>query len=191
MIEKIYKWLPLKGSGIDQLTPLALSDKIQEELDDADIDLGIEWRDGHFYPRGARLMDDMLVNDPLEWIKNNGLSTVYEPFSKALDHLLRSRKDPRLLNDAITDAYDALEAMAKEVCGNNKKFDANREKYVEKINASQNFKRITKEMSQYAHEFRHGASTEKPKPIPTMSEVEAFIYTVGILIRLGTQGDNK
>ena len=30
-----------------------------------------------------------------------------------------------------------------------------------------------------------------PNPNTTMDEVEAYIYTVGILIRLGKQGDNK
>ncbi|MCH9029118.1 MAG: hypothetical protein IH819_05780 [Bacteroidetes bacterium] len=187
MLERLVTILPNENAKTGGLTATDLSEQIKQELDSVDIDLEIEWRDGKFYHRGARLLDDKLVDDPLEWLKNSGLSTVYEPFTKALDHLLRARKDGRFLDDAVTDAYDALEAMAKEVCDTNKKFDDIRELFVSKIKASQKFKSIAKEMSQYAHAFRHGASEVKPKPKPTMAEVEAFIYTVGILIRLGTE----
>ncbi|MCH8010445.1 MAG: hypothetical protein IIA61_00595 [Candidatus Marinimicrobia bacterium] len=187
MLGRLVTLLPHDDTGYIHLTSSSLSDQIHKELEAADIDLGVDWRDGEFIPRGARLLDDKLVDDPLEWLKNSGLSTVYEPFTKALNHLLRARKNTRFLNDAVTDAYDSLEAMAKEVCDTDKKFDDIRELFVSKINASQKFKSIAKEMSQYAHAFRHGASQAKPKPNPTMVEVEAFIYTVGILIRLGTE----
>lgn len=187
MLGRLVTLLPHDDTGYIHLTSSSLSDQIHKELEAADIDLGVDWRDGEFIPRGARLLDNKLVDDPLEWIKNSDLSTVYDPFTKALDHLLRARKDTRLLHDAITDAYDSLEAMAKEVCGRDKKFDDIRELFVSKINASQKFKSIAKELSQYAHEFRHGARQAKPKPNPTMAEAEAFIYTVGILIRLGTE----
>ncbi len=189
MLERLNTVLPdeyRKGGG-GRLTASDLSEQIQQELDSADIDLEIEWRKGKFYPRGARLLDDKLVDDPLEWLKYRGIPAVYEPFTKALDHFLRAGKDKRFLSDSITDAYDALEAMAKEVCDKDKNFDDIREQFISKINASQEFKRIAKEISFYAHAFRHGASESKPKPEPTIAEVEAFIYTVGILIRLSTE----
>jgi len=187
LIERLITRLPDEDDFIMGLTATGLSEHIQKELKNAEIDLEIDWKDGKFYPRGARLLDDKLINDPLEWIKNHGIETVYEPFTKALDHFLRARKDRRFLTDSITDAYDALEAMAKKVCNTEKKFDDIREIFISKIKASQKFKQIAKEISIYAHTFRHGASDSKPKPEPTIAEVEAFIYSVGILLRLATQ----
>ena len=39
----------------------------------------------------------------------------------------------------------------------------------------------------YANEFRHGTEPGKPKIKPTHNEVEAFIYTSGLFIRLAIQ----
>lgn len=184
MLERLFATLPRDSGDPRTLTAPKLEQAIQHELGSADIDLGVEWRDGCFYPRGAKLLDNALVDDPLDWLINNGLPTVHDPLTKALSHFLHARKDSNLLADAITDAYDALEAMAKYVCGNERTFDHNRESFLSRIKASENFKKIAKEMSNYAHTFRHGTSESKPKPTPSVSEVEAFIYSVGILIRL-------
>ena len=160
---------------------------IPSEIADADEPLGVVWREGKFYLAGARILDDKLVNDPLDWLRTRGLSTVYEPFEKSLRHLFESRKDKRLLSNAITDAYNALEAMAKVVVDPNLLFPANRERFIDALGISKEYKRIAKEMTDYAHKFRHGEGIPKPKPTPTEAEVESFIYSVGMLIRLAVQ----
>jgi hypothetical protein len=137
------------------------------------------------------LLDRKLVDDPLEWLQQLGYTSVSQPFRKSLDHFLHSKRKPSLLSDAVTDAYDALESMAKEVCENNKTFDANREQFIGTIKASQDFKKILKELSQYAHLFRHGASEASPKPNPSTEEVEAFIYAVGLLLRIASRCLNQ
>ena len=110
-----------------------LSKSIESEIANADEDLGVRWRGGKFYLAGARILDDKLVNDPLDWLRSRGLSTVHEPFEKSLRHLFESRKDKSLLEDAVTNAYNALEAMAKVVCGNDKLFPANRERFIDAL----------------------------------------------------------
>jgi hypothetical protein len=70
---------------------------------------------GKFYPQGDELLDTKLVKDPLDRLKECGLRTVAAPFEKALRHLLAGEKNSSILADAITDAYEALEAMAKVV----------------------------------------------------------------------------
>ena len=187
MLERLMSILPEdERNTMNSITASRLANEIKKELNDADIDLEVEWRENKFFPRGAKLLDRKLVDDPLEWLHNLGYTSVLRPFRKSLDHFLHSRSKPSLLSDAITDAYDALESMAKEVCANNKTFDANREQFISKIKASQDFKKISKELSQYAHSFRHGASEASPKPNPSAEEVEAFIYTVGILLRIAS-----
>ena len=66
-------------------------------------------------PQGDELLDKKLVTDPLGQLKEGGHPTVTAPFEKALHHLLTGEKDSAILADAITDAYEALEAMAKVV----------------------------------------------------------------------------
>lgn len=183
MLERLHKY---KASHDD---PDKLSEHITRELADADEDLGVVWRaeDGEFRLSGARILDDRLVNDPLDWLRTRGLSTVHEPFDKSLRHLFESRKDKSLLEDAVTNAYNALEAMAKVVVDPNALFPANRERFIDKLGISKEYKRIAKEMTDYAHKFRHGEGIPKPKPTPTEAEVESFIYSVGMLIRLAVQ----
>ena len=77
--------------------------------------------------------------------------------------------------------------MAKVVVDNNALFPANRERFIDALGISKEYKRIAKEMTDYAHKFRHGEGIPKPKPTPTEPEVESFIYSVGMLIRLAVQ----
>lgn len=188
MLERLVEILPEEVKDANNgLTASKLVNQIQHELNAADIDIEVEWRDGRFFPRGAKLLDQKLVDDPLEWLNNLGYTNVLQPFRKSLEHFLHSKKNPELLSDSITDAFDALESMAKEVCGNNRTFDANREQFISKIKTSREFRTISKELTQYAHSFRHGASGSNPKPNPSQEEVEAYIYSVGILIRVASK----
>lgn len=50
-----------------------------------------------------------------------------------LDHLLHSTQKPSLLADVITDMYDSLEALAKIVCGNDKRINADRDALIRKL----------------------------------------------------------
>jgi len=82
-------------------------------LSESEVDLGITWKNGRFFPSGARELDEALVNQPLEWLKANGYESVLTPFSKALEHYLNSGKKPELLSDVVTDLYESLELWPK------------------------------------------------------------------------------
>ena len=92
MLERVFAILSEENLTGSQLTASSLNEQITKELKTIDIDIGIIFKDGKFYPKGVRLLDNKLVNDPLDWLKNKGLSNIYEPFKKALYHLLRHRQ---------------------------------------------------------------------------------------------------
>ena len=94
---------------------------IKFAVSQSEIDLGIQWRDGLFYPSGARLMDEELVNEPLRWLGDPRYNNVLAPFRKALTHYLEANRNPEKLADTITDMYEALEALAKIVTGKRSK----------------------------------------------------------------------
>jgi len=58
------------------------------------------------------------------------------------------------LSDVITDAFEALEALAKIVCGNEKTLDASAEQFISKIKAADDYKSILKAYIPFAHKFR-------------------------------------
>lgn len=100
---------------------------VKQVLEESEINLGIQWHNGVFTRKGAKLLDENLVNEPLHWLSDSGYDNVKKPFEKSLGHFLESAKKPELLSDAITDAYEALEALTKIICGNKKDLAGNRE----------------------------------------------------------------
>lgn len=162
-----------------------LENSIQNILDSSEVDLEIAWKKGKFHPSGARILDDVLINESLDWLNTNRFQNVVKPFSKALDHYLHSLTKPALLHDVITDAYEALEAMAKIATGRDTKdLSANREQLIKQLNVSPSYSRLLSEYIQYANDYRHAAGTGRVKQTPQRHEVESFLYMTGIFLRL-------
>lgn len=160
------------------------SQSIEYTLSLAEIDLGISWRKGRFYPSGAKELDEALVNQPLEWLRNKGYDNVLTPYVKALDHLLHSKQKPELLSDVITDLYESLEALAKIVTRKDKDLSANRQSFLKEVQASESYKSILKEYINYANKFRHAAREGTGKPELSYKETESFLYLTGLFIRM-------
>lgn len=160
---------------------------VKSIIDDTEVDIGIRWDmdNGHFLPAGAPVLDDALVNDPLNLLKTAEYKGVSEAFSKGLDHFLHSTKNLSLLTNVLTDMHEALEAIAKLVCQNEKELSANREAFISSLGLADPYKRMLKEYIDYANKFgRHAGPQGMPKPVPSRKEVEAFIYLTGLFIRL-------
>jgi hypothetical protein len=165
-----------------------MSTTLNDLVKNSETDLGIEWRPPMFVPTGARLLDDRLVNDPLDWLSDPKYQTVYGPFAKGLSHFLEIARNPQLLTDVITDMYEALEALAKIVTGRpGKDLSAIREAFVKKLRASDHYKKLLKEYIAYANEFRHAQQEPRTRPVPSRAEVESFMYLTGVFIRLAVQ----
>ena len=184
ILENLYIEIKKKGQfSIDEY-----NNTITKLMADAPVDLGITCKDGQFYPAGAKLLDEKLVNDNLKWLSNKQHSTVLEPFKKGLRHLLHSNKRPELLADCVTDMYEAVEAMAKITTGKDKDLSGNKELFISKLDVSKEYKDVLKglltQYIDYGCNFRHAGRKE----IPTLNEVENFIYLSGILIRAANFG---
>ena len=180
-IEECYAWL-LDGIGdLHEVVDLAVKNLLKE----SELDLGIVWEQGRFTRKGAELLDDKLVNEPLRWLSNPKYLTAYEPFKKAMMHFVEATARPELLNDVVTDMYESLEALAKIVTGKSEKdLSANAELFLAKVNASDNYKKLLKDYIEYANLFRHASRQGKERPKLSESEVESFVYLTGIFIRL-------
>lgn len=160
---------------------------IKFAVSQSEIDLGIQWRDGLFYPSGARLMDEELVNEPLRWLGDPRYNSVLAPFRKALTHYLEANRNPEKLADTVTDMYEALEAMAKVVTGRDRDLSANKEKFISLLNLSDYYKIMLGNYIEYANQYRHAVKKGEKREPPLQNEVEAFFYTTGLFIRLAVK----
>jgi hypothetical protein len=162
-----------------------LSDTVDGLLTTSERDLGISWKDGKFYPSGAKLLDEKLVNDVMKWLREKKYATVLAPFEKGLRHLLESSKRPELTGDVVTDMYEALEALSKIVTGREtKELSANQEAFIAEVKASASYKKLLRQYIEYAQEFRHAAEQKSPRPTIAPKEAESFAYLTGVFIRL-------
>lgn len=160
---------------------------INRLIEDSDIDLGIIWRGGMFWPSGAALLDEELVNRNLQWLADKKYDAVKNPFVKGLRHLLESNKNPALLSDVITDVYESLEAMAKVVVGNDDELSGNRDRFISALGLNEYYKRLFSEYIKYGCQYRHAAKGGTIKKLPKRNEVEAFLYMTGLFLRLSIE----
>jgi hypothetical protein len=174
--------------SVDWLDRESVDTLIKLLMYESEVELGVRWTKGKFIKSGAKLLDDRLVNDAIDWLREKKYSNVLKPFEKGLNHFLHSDKRPELLSDVITDMYETLEALSKIITKRPKKdLSANRELFLSKINASSAYKKILSEYITYANEFRHASEEGGNKPTISQHEVESFIYLTGIFIRLAMQ----
>ncbi len=184
-LEIIYRELPKD----DQKE--ALDEIIKEIISLSEVDLGMQWREGVFWPSGAKLLDEALVNEPLQWLSDPKYHNVLAPFKKGLSHFMEANKQPERLADTTTDMYEALEALAKVATSKPKKdLSGNAELFVKKLGLSDYYKKMLKDYISYANEFRHALEEGKERVPPSVQEVEAFIYTTGLFIRLAIERIN-
>lgn len=165
-----------------------LTQQIELITSQSEVDLGIRWKNGNFLPSGAKLLDEALINDNLQWLSGPPHQNVLAPFQKGLFEFLQGKRDPNKLIDAVRDMYEALEAMAKAITGKARKdLSANRELFVSKLGLSSYYAKMLSDYIDYACKFRHAVEVGSPRTPPPLQEVEAFIYTTGLFLRLALQ----
>jgi hypothetical protein len=174
-------------SGFGKYIPdkqLVLEAIIKSAISKSEGDLSIEWNKGEFWPSGAKLLDEVLVNDSLRWLSNQKYIDVLKPFEKGLRHLFEAQNKAESLKDVVTEMYEALEALAKVFLGNNKDLSGNREAFVSANKLSSYYKKLLSDYIDYSNEYRHPPEIGKKRvPLSTI-EVEAFVYITGLFIRL-------
>lgn len=120
----------------------------------------------------------------MNWLRRSGHQTVLEPFEKALRHFLEGQKRPELYADAITDAYEALEALARIVTGKTRDLSAIQEEFLSKLRGKDFHRKLLRAYIEYGCHYRHAETEDTPRPRPSAAEAEFFVYQTGLFIRL-------
>ncbi len=138
-----------------------------------------------FYPSGAQELDEALIEEPLKWLAN--FPNERADYLKALTGYTGKR-----LDEVIINCYLAVEGVARQILGNEKVLDKNREELLKKIGLSQEWKGLLSNFINYANEFKRHASEKRHDLNPV--EVEGFLYMSGVILRmaiLATNGPNS
>jgi len=180
LLEATYDILTSSGRG-------ELEEELKRIISQSGVDLGIIWRNGHFWRSGAKLLDEHLVNEPFSWLSPPQYKDVRIPFEKGLREFLEAKANPEKLTNGIRDMYIALEKMARIVLGNNRNLKANAEKFTNRLGLSTYYGDMLKKHSNYVHDFRHAVEDGSQQMTPSPQEVEAFVYTTGMFLRLSVE----
>jgi hypothetical protein len=152
-----------------------LSESIEIILSQCTCDIGVKWKDGLFYPSGADELDKPLIEETLTWLDN------YPNEQKDFKSALQSYLSGKSLPDVIKNCYSALEGIARNILGNQKTLDNNKDELLSKINLSNGWNSILATYIKFAHDYRH-ASPDRHNI--TKQEAEAYLYMTGLIIRL-------
>jgi hypothetical protein len=117
VVEALYKSLGEISLGRQR----QMSEQITEIINSSETDIGVRWEPPVFFPTGAVLLDEHVVNEPLRWLAAPKYKSVRQPFEKGLSHYLEAQNRPDRLADVVTDMYEAVEALAKIVTGRSSK----------------------------------------------------------------------
>jgi hypothetical protein len=159
---------------------IEMSEYVERALSNAAIDLEVAWKDGVFYPRGAKILDEKLVEDPIDWLDE--FPEEKKDFENALSHYAKKNH-----SDVVGDCYLVTEGLVRKILGNTKTLDNNKQELLKKLGLSQSWKSVLVNYMNYANEFKRHASKKRHSIDPL--EVEAFLYLTGLLTRLIVQSD--
>lgn len=185
MIEAVHAGLANQRFSPD--TVASFVEGVTTALQNSEFDLEISWDGKTFTRRGAKLLDEKLVNEPLEWLRDPKYRNVLVPFEKGLKHWMEGHKNPERYGDVITDVYEAVEALAKLVTGRDADLSTNREKFASLVKLPEAYNKMLKEYIGFGCEYRHSPGKSKPRTYPSERDTEAFIYMTGVFLRLGVQ----
>ncbi|MBF0217742.1 MAG: hypothetical protein HQL30_12210 [Candidatus Omnitrophica bacterium] len=149
---------------------------VKDAIEISEVDIGIRWHDGKFYPAGARELDERLVEDVLDWL--NDYPKEKKDYFSAIKALVEKRYD-----DIPKSCYTCVEGIAKKLLKNGKNLDANKEELVSELGLSSEWKSLVGTYLKYTHENGGRHSSEKRHKL-SLSEIEAFLYMTGLIIRL-------
>jgi hypothetical protein len=169
----LHLYLPCKRDEVEGQK--WLSNYIELILSQCTCDIGVRWKDGFFYPSGAEELDKPLIEETLTWLKD--YPNERKDYKAAIQIYLVGEPLP----DVIKNCYLSVEGIAREVLGNQKTLDNNKDELLTKMNLSDGWKSILATYIKYAHDYRH-ASPERHNI--TKQEAEAYLYMTGLIIRL-------
>lgn len=167
LLNSVYKGEPETQKKISDLISLAINNSA--------LDLGVNWKEGMFYPSGAKELDKDIIEEPLEWL--GAYAEVKEDFRKALSAYFK--KD---YPATIDHCYLTIEGLARQILNNTKVIKNNFDELLKTMNLSPEWKSILNKWYAFANEYKRHASTKRNNL--TRKETEAFLYLSGIFIRL-------
>jgi hypothetical protein len=147
---------------------------ILRAIENANLNLGIKWADGVFYPTGDSFLDTELIDTSLSLLDRYPKEKI--DLKNALDNYYA-----KSLYGVVENCYIAIEGLARQLLNNKKTLDNNIANLLQLLQFSKYWDKIFLNFLRFAHEFRRHAGENRHDLKP--SEVEGFLYLSCLIIR--------
>jgi len=177
-------WLDLDSEVKEELY---LGFKEEMKLSMLDIRIGKTSSGIIFYPKGAKLLDEKLVNENLDWLTS--YPTAYENFKSALE----KHQNKIYQRNLIDDLRLSLELILKRILNNKGRLEKQEKllgEYLEREKVPKELRNMYWQLIDYYTKYQNNYAKHDDKV--NSSEVEFMIYLTGTFIRfLMTLEDRK
>lgn len=147
---------------------------IIDALERANLNLGVRWADGVFYPTGDKLLDVELIDTSLSLLDKYPNEKI--DLKNALDNY-----NSKSLYGVVENCYLAVEGIGRQLLNNKRTLDNNKEGLLQLLHFSKYWDKIFLNYLSYAHEYRRHAGENRHDLKP--EEVEGFLYLTCLIIR--------
>lgn len=154
---------------------------VVDALERANLNLGVKWVDGVFYPTGDKFLDEELIDTSLSLLDK------YPNEKKDLKIALDSYNSKNLYG-VVENCYIAIEGIGRQLLNNKKTLDNNKEDLLRLLQFSSYWDKIFLNYLKYAHEYRRHAGENRHDLKP--EEVEGFLYLTCLIIRATLRTNN-
>jgi hypothetical protein len=153
---------------------------IQDAVVITGVPLGIKQTETEvvFYPEGAKLLDEKLINDNLDWLSTYSKS--YEAFKKALAEVGRTGKE----REVVDNLRLSLELLLKDILSNKKSLENQKNEigvYLKSKNTSTEISNLFWTVLDYYSKYQNNKA--KHECTVPAEEVEFILYMTGIMMR--------
>jgi len=173
----LYKCLEHKPSSQKNI-----SIKIVDAINKANLNLGIKWTDGIFYPTGDKFLDKELIDTSLALLDKYPNEKI--DLKNALDNYYA-----KSLYGVVENCYLAVEGLSRQILSNTKTLDNNLESMLQLLQFSKYWDKIYFNFIKYAHEYRRHAGENRHDLKP--EEVEGFLYLTCLIIRATIKANDE
>jgi len=133
-----------------------------------------------FYPKGAKLLDEKIVNDVLDWL------VLYPKVQKSFKSALEKYQNKIFQRNLIDDLRLSLELLIRKLLNNNKNLE-NQEKflaiYLKQKNIPKELINMYWKLINYYAKYQNNFAKHNDKVKVDSSEIEFILYLTGTFMR--------
>lgn len=147
---------------------------VKKALDITNLNIGVKWTDGTFYPIGDELLDKELIDTAISLLDKYPNEKI--DFKTALDNY-----QAKSLTGVVENCYLCIEGISRKILNNGRTLDNNRTDLLKLLQFSKYWDKIFLHYLNFAHEFRRHAGENRHDLKP--EEVEGFLYLTCLMVR--------